>query len=147
LIKGKSKGISTSAVQKEAEIAYCKLCQTDFIAHKSVPKRHVGSDKHKTNVRKIVQVQKITDVFKTSALEDQVRTAEIKLCGMVTTNNLPFLLMDTLSPLLSNICPDPKIAKHLAVKRTKATAIVNESLGKVFMKNFHDTLKEAGRFF
>lgn len=138
---------SSSNRKKGIEYAFCKVCKLDITAHKSVIKRHSNSEKHKFNLKQVNSNVKLPDLYKTTPLEENVRIAEIKFCGLLTTNNLPFSLMDTLAPLLSSVFPDSQIAKRMSTRRTKATAIVNESLGKIFLTDLYDILKKPGAFF
>ncbi|XP_074033717.1 uncharacterized protein isoform X2 [Leptinotarsa decemlineata] len=136
----------SSADPNGHEMAFCKVCKCDILAHKSILKKHAFSEKHKTNLKQVSNNTKLTDIFKNNSLETNIRNAEIKLCGLLTTNNLPFLLMDILSPLLTNIFPDSQIARHLSIKRTKATVVVYEC-GNIFLNNLYKKLQEPGCFF
>ncbi|VEN52571.1 unnamed protein product [Callosobruchus maculatus] len=86
-------------------------------------------------------------MYKMTAAVKNIKRAEIKLCGLLTTNNLPFSLMDTLTPLLSNIFPDSEIARGLKLKRTKATMVVTEDLGNFFLSELYKSIQEPGKFF
>ena len=55
--------------------------------------------------------------------------------------------MDVLSPLCGDIFPDSEIAKKLAVRRTKATALMTKSLGKNFREGLFNILRVLGAFF
>lgn len=87
---------STKSSSQTTEFVFCKVCNMDVVAHKTVLLKHSTSEKHKLNWQ---NVSKITDVLKTKGEEKDVRTAEIKLCALLATNNLPFLAMDSLSPI------------------------------------------------
>lgn len=132
--------------KNEHEYAFCKLCHCDITAHKNSITRHSVSEKHIFNKRKISQNKKVTDMAFIAA-EDNVKRAEIKLCAFVASNNLPFRMMDTLSPLCANLFPDSKIASKLAVRRTKATSILKNCLGEVFQNKLINTLRIPGTFF
>ncbi|KAJ8933433.1 hypothetical protein NQ314_013989 [Rhamnusium bicolor] len=82
-----------------------------------------------------------------SPMRNSVRRAELKLCGFITTNNLPFSLMDTLTPLCADIFRDSKIAKIMALQRTKSTAVVKNGLAENFRKSLFDILSEPACFF
>ncbi|KAJ8914037.1 hypothetical protein NQ315_017556 [Exocentrus adspersus] len=125
--------------KKGYEFFYCKVCKCNILAHKSCILRHKNSRKHNFNW---TTSSKITDAYKLPDLEKSIRHAEIKLSGLLTTNNLSFLLMDVLGPLCGNLFTDSKIATSLAVKRTKATAIVKQSLGLTFMDILGNKLKQ-----
>lgn len=51
-----------------------------------------------------------------------------KLAGLLATNNLPFSLMDVLTPLCRQIFPDSKIAQELTLHHTKANQVVKEQV-------------------
>ncbi|KAG5867140.1 hypothetical protein JTB14_011347 [Gonioctena quinquepunctata] len=67
-------------------------------------------------------------------LEIKKKRAEIKLAGLSATNNLPFSLMDVLTPLCKDIFPDSKIAQESALQRTEATHVVRENISKIIPK-------------
>ncbi|KAG5886760.1 hypothetical protein JTB14_014195 [Gonioctena quinquepunctata] len=138
---------SSKPASRGTAFAFCKVCNLDVVAHKTVLIKHSNSEKHKLNWQKVSTSTKITELFTEKSEEIAVRNAEIKLSALLATNQLPFLLMDTLSPLLKIIFPDSKIAQKLNLKRTKATAIVCNSLGNNFLLDLHYKLREAGFFF
>jgi hypothetical protein len=51
------------------------------------------------------------------------------MTNFLVEHNLPISTADHLSPLLSVMFPDSKIAKEFACKRTKATYILHEIAG------------------
>lgn len=132
---------------KQKEIAYCKVCSSFLSPHLTEIKRHRESNKHIVNANQVVQQNSVSEVFKMSSLTEKTRIAELKLSALFATNNLPFSLSDTLTPLLSTIFPDSKIAKNLTLKRTKTTAIMKNVLGNSFFNELCDTLKQPGSFY
>lgn len=107
------------------------MCNAEFISELSVIKRHSNSIKHLNRLKgKDASQSNIFSHFKSASTgissthEENVKTAEIKLCGFIAEHNISFLTMDHLCPLLSTIFPDSNIAKDLAVRRTKSKAIV-----------------------
>ncbi|XP_072402181.1 uncharacterized protein [Diabrotica undecimpunctata] len=129
------------------EYAYCKVCDCDIVAHKSVLLKHSISERHKLNWTKVASNTKLTELYKPNADDVAVKTAELKLCALLASNNLPFLLVDTLTPLIQNICYDSKIAKQLHLKRTKAKSIICNNLGYNFLEELYIKLREPGCFF
>lgn len=119
--------------KKSSSKAYCKVCQCDILPHKSIS-RHGSSTKHKFSYKQVAQNKKKSDMCHSSMLMSNIKRAELKLCLFLAAKNLSFSVMDTLTPLLGNIFPDSQIAKGLSLKRTKATAVIVESLGKVFRR-------------
>lgn len=69
--------------------------------------------------------------------------AEIKLAGVLAAHNVPFKLMDYLSEVLPDIFSDSKIAQEFAMKRTKATAVVTNVIGKSYKEKLAHTLRET----
>lgn len=116
------------------------------MAHKIDLKRHNLSARHKANHQKILTNKKISDI-EIIPITRNARRAELKLCGLLATNNLPFSLKDTLGPLCSNLFPDSKIARNLSAKRTKATAMMKHALGDNLKEDLFFQLREPGTFF
>ena len=52
----------------------------------------------------------ITEIVTTDSLQEQVKTAEIKMATFVAEHNLPFTVMDHLSDLVKEAFPDSTIA-------------------------------------
>lgn len=123
------------------------ICNVNIIAHKNDIKRHGISTRHKENLKAIATNRKITDLLANNTLKDDSRRAELKLCALLGSNNLPFILMDTLTPLLGNIFIDSKIAQNISLKRTKATVTLKQALGDVFSTELYDQLSRPGSFF
>lgn len=128
------------------EYAHYRVCDTDLGAHKIDIMRHAQSAKH-INLKEIANNKKVSDMFRPDSLESSVKRAELKLAGLLAANNLPFKLMDVLSPLCADIFTDSKITKNISLKRTKATAILKQSLDAVSSRDLFKTLSEPGSFF
>lgn len=90
---------------QNSDYAFCITISAKF-CHNSTIKRHSASAKHNFNYGQVLTNKKITDLYINSNLSKEVKFAELKLCGLLATNILPFLLMDTLTPLLQTIFPD-----------------------------------------
>ncbi|KAF0708193.1 Uncharacterized protein FWK35_00037401 [Aphis craccivora] len=129
------------------DVAFCKVCCSMLSTHVTELKRHALSAKHLQNSKQIVQQTPVSQVFQTSTLTKQTRIAELKLTALFASNNLSFSLSDTLTPLLSNIFSDSKIAKNLSLKRTKTTAIMKNVLGNTFFNELCQSLKQPGCFY
>jgi len=126
------------------DVAFCKVCSSTLSTHVIELKRHASSAKHLQNSKQIVLQTPASKVFQTSTLTKQTRIAELKLTALFAFKNLPFSLSDTLTPLLSNIFSDSKIAKNLSLKRTKTTAIMRNVLGNTFLNELCQSLKQPG---
>ena len=62
-----------------------------------------------------------------SNLDKQVLNAEVKVNNFLVQHNIAFLTADHPSSLFKNAFPDSKIAQKYSSRRTKATAIINQS--------------------
>jgi hypothetical protein len=132
---------------KQKEIAYCSVCSSFLSPHLTEIKRHGQSAKHIVNSNQVVLQNSVNKIFKISSLTEKTRIAELKLTALFAKNNLPFSLSDTLTPLLSTIFSDSKIAIKLTLKRTKATAVMKNVLGNNFLNELCDKLKQPGTFY
>jgi hypothetical protein len=127
----------------------CKFCNLVLANHKGVLEKHSGSSKHKQMMSLNSSNKTITELVSNPETETKklIKRAELKLAGLLAANNLPFVLMDTLVPLLANIFPDSNIAKGLQMGRTKATAVVTQILGPEFSMELTNSIKEPGSYF
>lgn len=62
----------------------------------------------------------------------QIKVAEIKLCGFFSEHKISFLAVDHLRQLLKECFVDSEIAKNINLKRTKATNIIKNIIGKCY---------------
>jgi hypothetical protein len=129
------------------DMAYCRICDADLTAHKTELVRHAKSTKHLKRSQEIASNKEFTKLVPDVKVEDSIKRAEIKLAALVAENNLPFTVMDKLTPLIKDICPDSKIAEKLALRRTKTTTIIKQTLGSTFLELLYDKLREPGSFF
>ncbi|CAH0715749.1 unnamed protein product, partial [Brenthis ino] len=129
------------------ELAFCRICNMTVIAHKSDLIRHLNSKKHLRISKQVSGSKKIDDLVRESSVDVKVRRAELKLCAMLATNNLPFSLMDTVIPLAKDIFTDSEIVSKLAVRRTKASHCIKNALGNNLANIVFDALRVPGAFF
>lgn len=61
-------------------------------------------------------------------LDQQVKSAEIKLCAFLAEHNIALNVTDHLDDLLKSIFPDSQICKNIKYKQTKATAVINNTI-------------------
>lgn len=130
-----SKWLNKSEKKGDA-FAFCKVCCVDLYAHRNVIKRHMNSSKHKQLLEIVRSNQNIDKINYLEGSSD-IKRAELKFSAFLASHNLPFKLIDKLTPLFPNIFTDSSIAKQMALKRTKATDIVKEALGKNFSKQIY----------
>ncbi|KAJ8970481.1 hypothetical protein NQ314_001210 [Rhamnusium bicolor] len=129
------------------ELALCLVCSASFIAHKSDIIRHMKSERHRNKSSEIQGVQKMSEFILPINLQKNIRTAELKLTGLLAEHNVPLRFIDTLGALCTNIFPDSTIAKGINLHRTKATTILKNVLGNSFLEDINDTLGVEGNFF
>lgn len=141
--------VKTNIIKNGNEFASCKICNTQILAHKHVILRHSKSEKHIYNKRQYVTNKNIKEMsfFDKKNVKDATKRAELKMCALLAYNNLPFALMDVLSPLCANIFPDSEIAKSVSLKRTKATHMIKYGLGEQCSQKMCSALAEQGCFF
>lgn len=132
---------------KEKDMVYCKVCSSYMSPHLTEIKRHGQSAKHTQHANQVLQQNSVSEVFKITSLTEKTRIAELKLAALFVTKNLSFSLSDTLTPLLSSIFPDSKITKNMTLKRTKTTSIMKNVIGKNFLQELCDSLKQPGSFY
>lgn len=65
------------------------------------------------------------------------------MVGTLATINLPFRLVDELTPVLKSSFPDCDTLKDVSLGRTKATALMKKVLGPIFSKELYDKLKNT----
>ncbi|CAG5073085.1 Protein of unknown function, partial [Cotesia congregata] len=66
---------------------------------------------------------------------------------MLASNDLPFLLVDTLIPLCANVFTDSKIAQKMTLGRTKAMSIVKNILSEAFSDEIVNLLCAQGLYY
>lgn len=131
---------------KRDENPWCKVCDTKLFPHKNDLVRHKKSEKHLSNIRQVASNKDIVAMLLPSQSKS-VKIAEIKMCALLATNNLPFSLNDSLSELCGNIFPDSEIAKDISIKRTKSTNILKNVLGKNIADDLYQNMREVGNYF
>jgi len=98
-------------------------------------KKHANTSKHKGNFISMTDSKSITSTLpkidETAIRKNNaVKVSEIKLCGFLSEHKVSFLAVDHLSQLLKECFVDSEIAKNINLKRTKATNIVKNVIGK-----------------
>jgi hypothetical protein len=128
-------------VPENAARARCTMCiGSNFVSQITVIRNHMKSISHKNNMKtktKNIGSSRMLSQFVDSARinntrEKEIKTAEIKLCGIMTEHNFSFKTMDHLQDGLRNCFPDSELLKQISVKRTKATAITTNVIKDVF---------------
>ncbi|CAH0546933.1 unnamed protein product [Brassicogethes aeneus] len=88
-----SKWLAKSTNKKNGhEYAFCKVCNSEIIAHRNDIRRHSSSEKHSYNAKQIFTNRTVVDM-NYLAPDDLTKRAELKLCSLLATNNLPFSLI------------------------------------------------------
>ncbi|KAI4454200.1 hat family c-terminal dimerization region [Holotrichia oblita] len=69
-LKGWLQKSTSKSASQVTEFAFCKVCNVDIIAHKTVLLKHSCSEKHKLNWEKVLGSSKITDLYKPKGEEN-----------------------------------------------------------------------------
>lgn len=132
---------------KGNNMGYCNVCGSFLSPHLTEIKRHGLSKKHLQSIKQVAQQPSVSTVFKMSSLTEKTRIGELKMTALLAKKNLPFSLMDTLTPLLSSVFTDSQIAKNMTLKRTKSSTIMKNVLSKSLLDEICYTLKQPGCFY
>lgn len=104
------------------------------------------SQKHKLAVRSTKNTKQPISTYFTddskNKLKEQIKKAELLLCGFISEHNLSFNTIDHLSKLCQEAFSDSNIAKGLNIGRTKATAITKNVIGKCYHEDLASKLKK-----
>ena len=68
----------------------------------------------------------------------------MKICSFLAEHNIPFRIIDHLSPLISETFHDSAIAKGFSCKRTKAAAITYNVLAESFKSTLRNDVNATG---
>lgn len=110
----------------------------------TVIKNHSQGKKHKQNIRDTKNTIKESFLSNESTLlDDNVKSAEIKLCAFLVEHNIAFNATEHLDSLLKSIFPDSQICQNIKLKRTKATAVVTNVISPFTKNSLVDTLKNT----
>lgn len=74
-------------------------------------------------------------------LENNVKTAELRIAAFAAERNIAFNVLDHLSQIISGSFTDSEIAKTFSASRTKTTALVKNVLGAYSFEKTIDILQ------
>ncbi|KAL4119004.1 hypothetical protein QTP88_011877 [Uroleucon formosanum] len=120
----------------------------ELTAELTVLKKHQSSQKHQLNLRLTKNIKhSINSYFiddSKNKLQDQIKKAEMLLCGFISKYNLSFNTIGHLSKLCQEAFIDSNIAEGLNISlgRTKATAITKNVIGKCYHEDLASKLKK-----
>ncbi|XP_065370891.1 uncharacterized protein LOC135963040 [Calliphora vicina] len=144
LHKTEFKGWLVRIKDGENDAAFCKLCNKRLMCHKPVLSRHLNTNFHKAAAAAIKSTPNITIALNSSnSNKEAVKRAELKIVGLLATNNLAFRLVDDLVPILKSSFQDSDILKQVSLHRTKATALMKNVLGPDFSQELYTKLKNT----
>lgn len=127
-----------------SDFAYCKLCNKKLMSHKPVLSRHMETNAHKSAASAVKSTTSIAAALQNSvSKKTSVKRAELKIAGLLATNNLAFRLVDELIPVLKSSFQDPDVVKDINLHRTKATGLIKNVLGPSFSCELYDILKNT----
>lgn len=115
--------------------AICKWCNSSLVADITLIKKHKDTNKYikeleacKTTSSNALQ-QYVKPQNTSISLNENVKNAEIRICGFITAHNIPFAVVDDMIPCLKSALSDSKILDGVCMKRMKATKIVTNVIG------------------
>lgn len=82
---------------------------------------------------------KLQDTY--NALDKNIKKAEIKICGLMATHNIPYAVNE-LIPRLKSALSDSKILEGVCMKKFKATKIVTNVIGAFHKDEIVNHLKK-----
>ncbi|KAF0688864.1 Uncharacterized protein FWK35_00037269, partial [Aphis craccivora] len=125
-----------------------KYCNVSMVSELSNIKVHGKGVKHKQIVSslstKSTNQQSMTAYVKKdicNVLKTNVQRAEIKIAAFVAEHNLSFVATDHMTDMIKECFHDSEIAKNMAMKRTKTTAIVKNVIAKAHKEDLANTLR------
>lgn len=126
--------------------ANCCYCNREIVSEITTIKKHAASAAHVKNAKSITG-KPLSNFFKKVDENevkkiDQVKRAEILICGFLSEHNISFNTADHLTQILKKAFPDSDIAKKLILGRTKATKIVTNVIGKNHKEELAKDLKK-----
>lgn len=126
-------------------MAACKLCNVQFKSELTVIKNHKKSAKHVKNESSKTSTTNIKTFFNTTQSEgnDAVRRCEILMASFLVENNLPYSLANKMLDTFRNAAPDSKILAQASLKKTKATAVSVNVIGKFAKDELVNILKNT----
>ena len=77
-------------------------------------------------------------------LTQETKKAELKICFFLAEHNIPFRVMDNLSPLICETFHDSAIAEEFSCKRTKTAALTYNVLAKSFKSSLQKDINATG---
>ena len=77
---------------------------------------------------------------------EKVKVSEMKTCAFIYEQNISIKTIDLLTDTLKSAFNDSAIAQNFKCKRTKATAIIKNVLGKTIFEEFLESIKSSSYF-
>lgn len=117
--------------------ALCTICNVTFTAEVTVVKNRSKSKSHNTAINSIAN-RKTINLYSQPTLTIQnhhVSRAEIKISSFLAEHNIPFWVMDHLTPLVKDCFPDCKTIQDMHLKSSKCTAVVVNVIGALEKEN------------
>lgn len=125
--------------------AYCCYCKLKLVSEITTLKKHLKSFKHVENAKSITGTKPnalsnmLQQVNPNKEQVDKVKRAEIFL----SEHNISFNTADHMTKVLKQALPDSDIAKKMILRRTKATKVVCNVIGKNHKENLIKDLKNT----
>ncbi|XP_072760466.1 uncharacterized protein [Anoplolepis gracilipes] len=111
-------------IQNKALCTACnkaiKCCKTNLTAHSQTAK----------HIKNVTSSNFEATVSSNLSHKDKVKRAEIKLSAFFAEHNVAFYCAEHLTPLLKDICIEPKVVQDLSLARNKCANIVKNIIAK-----------------
>jgi len=133
-----------SRSKKGTSYFHCKACNNDNLGGLSAVRKHSDSAKHTKNLKSIKNTTPINKMNKLTYLnnvERRKKEAEIKISMFITEHNISFRTSNHLVALIKSVCPESEDIKKITCNRSKATAIVKNTIGKQGFEDLIEKLK------
>lgn len=130
--------------KKGTSYFHCKACNNDNLGGLSAVRKHSNSVKHIKNnksIKNTTAIDKMNRLTYLNRVERLKKEAEIKISMFITEHNISFRTSDHLVALIKNVCPESEVIKKITCNRSKATAIVKNTIGKQGFEDLVEKLK------
>lgn len=121
---------------------HCNVCYDDYLGGLTAVRKHGSSEKHKKNASSVKNMIDPMLKFKSlKTLEDKTKESELRVSMFIVEHNISIRTSDHLVQLIKSIPPEVK--NNLTCSRTKATALINNVIGKFSFENLISRMQNS----
>ncbi|XP_008178816.1 zinc finger protein 862-like [Acyrthosiphon pisum] len=121
---------------------HCNICYDDYLGGLTAVRKHGSCEKHKKNALSVVNMCNPMSKLKSlKSLEDKTKDSELRLSMFIVEHNISLRTSDHLVQLIKSIPPEVK--NNLTCNRTKATALINNVIGKFSFENLVSRMQNS----